>query len=100
MTNLQNRIPVAVLGATGMVGQRFIPVLHALGQTLGTPARVILAVHLIAARKQPIHVVYAPAPGIHTHQGPLALALVQRQGLPSPSLVAARCHYFGQNLGT
>jgi aspartate-semialdehyde dehydrogenase len=28
MTNLQNRIPVAVLGATGMVGQRFIELLQ------------------------------------------------------------------------
>lgn len=28
MTNLQNRIPVAVLGATGMAGQRFIELLQ------------------------------------------------------------------------
>ena len=28
MTNLQNRIPVAVLGATGMVGQPFIELLQ------------------------------------------------------------------------
>jgi len=28
MTNLQNRIPVAVLGATGVVGQRFIELLQ------------------------------------------------------------------------
>ena len=28
MTDLQNRIPVAVLGATGMVGQRFIELLQ------------------------------------------------------------------------
>ena len=34
MTNLQNRIPVAVLGATSMLGQRFLALADLFGLTL------------------------------------------------------------------
>jgi hypothetical protein len=50
---------------------------------LGTRAGVILAVDLIASRKQPIHIVQAAATGIHAHNRAGAFALIQCQGLLS-----------------
>ncbi len=58
-----------------------VPVLHALGQTFGLLARVVLAVNQVTASQQPIDIIQTAPSGIHAHDGLTALVLIQVQAL-------------------